>query len=46
MVDGLMLDGGIQVDGVYDEADLQSEWKKQGFISVFGSRYGVKWPNM
>ena len=46
MVHGLMLDGGIQVGGVYDDDDLQSEWKKQGFISVFGSRYGVKWPKL
>ena len=46
MVDGLMLDGGIQVDGVYDDADLQSEWKKQCFIGVLGSRYGMKWPKL
>ena len=42
MVDGLMLDGGIQVDGVYDAAHLQSEWKKQGFIGVFGLQHGMK----
>ena len=37
-----MLDGGIQVDGVYDAADLPSEWKNQGFIYVFGLQHGMR----